>query len=92
VYNTAATLKGWPQLPEYEGSIKIPDFLQLKNKTGLAVLYSDIINDLSKVWALSDARDILGSKVQIDDTKPTYTPRTEEPQYRRSHSKFKSPM
>ncbi|MFN7610064.1 MAG: hypothetical protein ACK5QX_03880, partial [bacterium] len=69
VYNTAATLKGWPQLPEYEGSIKIPDFLQLKNKTGLAVLYSDIINDLSKVWALSDARDILGSKVQIDDTK-----------------------
>lgn len=92
VYNTAATFKGWPQLPEFDGSIKLPDFLQIKDRTGLAVIYSDITNDLSKVWALSEARDILGRNVQIDDSKPSYTPRTEDPQYRHSHSKWKSPM
>lgn len=92
VYNCVAPLKGLPKFPEFDASIKIPDFLRLKNKTGLAVMYSDITNDLSKVWALGKARDVLGSKVKIDDSKLSYTPRAEEPQYKNSHSKWKSPM
>jgi hypothetical protein len=95
IYNTFGALTGLPRIPEYNFKIKLPDFLSnihKRKETGFQSLYRDISSDLSRVWALGEARDILGNKVQIDKHAPSYSPKAESPKYQGYHSKFKSPM
>ena len=93
VYNTVAALNSLPKLPAFNFNVKVPEFLyDLKKPRGFRALYRNLTNDLSTVWSLGEARDILGSKVVIDDNARTYSPKNEPPRFKNSHSQFKSPM
>lgn len=93
VYNTAAALKGLPKVPAANFKIKLPEFFyNLKQPRGFRAIYRNLSSDLATVWALGEARDILGSRVVVDKKAITYDPKQENPRYRHSHSRFKSPM
>lgn len=93
VYNTVAALNALPKLPAFNFKVKIPEFFyDLKKPRGFRAAYRNLTNDLSTVWSLGEARDILGSKVVIDEHARTYNPKHEQPRFKNSHSRFKSPM
>lgn len=93
VYNTCAALQGFPKLPNYNFKIKLPEFFyDLKRPRGFASIYRNITKDLSAVWSMGEARDILGGNVVTDEDARVYSPKQEQPQYRNAHSRFKSPM
>lgn len=93
VYNSYAALTNLPQVPEWDFKVKLPEFLYgLRRKRGFRAVYRNLTQDLSTVWKLGEARDILGSRVVIDEEAVAYNPKREEPRYRFVHSKFKSPM
>ncbi|EGK3598599.1 hypothetical protein IOT29_003097 [Escherichia coli] len=93
VYNTVAAINSLPKLPTFNFKVKVPDFLyDLKKPKGFRALYRNLTNDLSTVWSLGEARDILGSKVVIDNHARIYSPKHEEPRFKNSHSPYKSPM
>jgi len=93
VYNSFAALKGFPTLPDYNFKIPLPAFLsEIKRPLGFAAAYRSLTNDLSTIWSLGEARDILGARVAKDNDAVAYNPKSETPQYRNAHSQFKSPM
>lgn len=93
VYNTVAALKALPKIPAYNFKVKLPEFLyDLKKPRGFRAVYRNLTHDLSTVWSLGEARNILASKVSIDNQSLSYSPKQEQPRYRNAHSKFKSPM
>lgn len=93
VYNSYAALQGLPPAPDLGFKIKTPEFLRgLSQPKGFASVYRNLTSDLSTIWSLGEARDILGSKVAIDEDALAYNPKKEQPKYRNSHSSFKSPM
>ncbi len=93
VYNTFAALKGFPTLPDYNFEIPLPAFLsQIKRPLGFGAAYRSLTNDLSTIWSLGEARDILGARVAKDNDAAAYNPKSETPKYRYAHSQFKSPM
>ncbi|CAG37293.1 hypothetical protein DP2564 [Desulfotalea psychrophila LSv54] len=93
VYNTYAAVNGLPKAPAYNFKIKLPDFLyNLKKPRGFNAVYRNLTNDLSTVWSLGDARDILGSKVVQEKGARVYSPKQEQPRFSKAHSQFKSPM
>ena len=93
VYNTYAALNGLPNIPDFDFKIKLPDFIRnLKKHSGFSSIYRNISSDLSRVWALGEARDILGARVVKDEKAVAYNPKSEAPEYRHVHSPFKSPM
>ena len=93
VYNTYAAVNSMPKLPTYDFKIKLPEFFyNLKKPKGFNAIYRNLTQDLSTVWSLGEARDILGSKVIKDRKARVYNPKQESPQYMRSHSEWKSPM
>ncbi len=93
VYNAYAAINNLPAVPEFDVKIKVPDFIRdLKRPSGFNSIYRNISNDLSSVWSLGEARDILGASVKKDERAVAYNPKSEAPEYRNSHSPFKSPM
>lgn len=93
VYNAFAALKGLPQLPRIDINIKLPAFLRdLRRDVGFAAIYRNIVNDLGTFGALGEIRDVLGRRVVVPEDAVAYAPKPEDPRYRHSHSKFKSPM
>ncbi|MGG2097492.1 hypothetical protein ABFY41_07895 [Acinetobacter haemolyticus] len=93
VYNTYAALNSLPKVPAYNFKVKVPEFFyNLKQPRGFRAVYRNLSDDLSTVWSLGEARDILGSKVIQDKEAIAYRPKQEEPKYKNSHSPFKSPM
>ncbi|NIG14189.1 hypothetical protein [Pantoea sp. Cy-640] len=93
VYNTVAALNSLPKLPAFNFKVKVPEFLyDIKKPRGFRALYRNLTNDLSTVWALGEARDILGSKVVIDDHARVYSPKYERPRFKNTHFQYKSPM
>lgn len=93
VYNSFAALNGLPQAPELGIKVKVPEFLSgLHQPRGFRAAYRNLTNDLSTVWSLGEARDVLGSRVIKDKDSRAYNPNQEQPRYRNVHSKFKSPM
>lgn len=93
VYNSYAALRGLPQAPDLGLKIKVPEFLSgLHQPRGFRAAYRNLTNDISTVWSLGEARDILGSRVTKDKNARAYNPKQEQPRYRNVHSEFKSPM
>ena len=93
VYNTCAALNSLPELPSYNFKIKIPEFFyNLKQPRGFNAVYRNLTNDLSTVWSLGEARDILGSKVIKEKDAIVYSPKQEQPRHMNAHTEFKSPM
>lgn len=93
VYNTYAALNSLPKVPGYNFKVKVPEFFyNLRQPRGFRAVYRNITQDLSTVWSLGEARDILGSRVAEDKEARAYSPKKEEPRYRNAHSPFKSPM
>lgn len=93
VYNTYAALNSLPKVPGYNFKVKIPEFLyNLRQPKGFRSVYRNLTDDLSTVWSLGEARDILGSRVAKDKQAIAYSPKQEQPRYRNAHSPFKSPM
>lgn len=93
VYNTYAALNSLPRVPGYNFKVKIPEFFyNLRQPRGFRAVYRNLTHDLSTVWSLGEARDILGSRVAEDKMARTYSPKQEEPRYRNAHSPYKSPM
>ncbi|HAS6069260.1 TPA: hypothetical protein I7114_21435 [Vibrio vulnificus] len=93
VYNTYAAVNGLPKAPAYNFKVKLPEFFyNFKTPRGFNAVYRNLTDDLSTVWSLGEARDILGSKVQKDKGAITYNPKQEMPVYRHVHSQYKSPM
>ncbi|WP_199508267.1 MULTISPECIES: hypothetical protein [unclassified Psychrobacter] len=93
VYNTYAALNALPKLPAYNFKIKLPEFIyNLTEPKGFNAVYRNLTDDLSTVWSLGEARDILGSKVNNDKQSLVYNPKQEKPEFRQMHSPFKSPM
>jgi len=93
VYNTISALTGLPNSPDSDFKIQVPEFFyDLKKPKGFNAIYRNLTNDLSTVWSLGEARDILGSAVVKDDQAHAYSPKQEQPRYRKYHSEFKSPM
>jgi len=93
VYNTCAALSSLPILPGYNFKIKIPEFFYNFNQPrGFNAVYRNLTHDLSTVWTLGEARDILGSKVVKEKDAIVYNPKQESTRYMHAHSKYKSPM
>lgn len=93
VYNSYAAVQGLPSVPDLGFKIKLPGFLSnLKQPRGFGSVYRNLTSDLSTVWSLGEARDILGSRIAKDENARAYNPKQEQPVYRYSHSPFKSPM
>lgn len=93
VYNSYAATSSLPTIPEWDLKIPLPEFLRdMRKHAGFNAIYRNISNDLSSVWALGEARDILGARVVIDENARAYNPKSEAPEYRNAHSPFKSPM
>lgn len=93
IYNAYATLSSLPKWPDCNFNVKIPDFLcNLKQPKGFRSVYRNLTDDLSTVWSLGEARDILGRRIEEDEQARTYSPKQEQPIYRHAHSQFKSPM
>ncbi len=93
VYNAFAATIQLPQLPECDFRLNLPSFIcDLSKPKGFGAIYHNLSEDLSLIWALGEARDILGSRVITDDTSLVYNPKQEQPQFRQAHSKWKSPM
>ena len=93
VYNTYAAVNALPKIPSYNFTIKLPEFLHnLRRETGFSAVYRDISTDLTTIWSLGEAKDILGGNVIIDDRKSAYNPKSESPIYKYAHSQWKSPM
>ncbi len=93
IYNSAAAVANLPPLPEFDIKVPIPEFLRdLSAPGGFNAVYRNMTSDLATVWGLGEIRDILGARVQKDDRAITYNPKAEPPEYRNSHSPFKSPM
>lgn len=93
VYNTYAALNSLPKVPGYNFKVKVPEFFyNLRQPRGFRSVYRNLTHDLSTVWSLGEARDILGSRVAEDKSARAYSPKQEEPRYRNAHSPFKSPM
>ncbi|MBT2784976.1 MULTISPECIES: hypothetical protein [unclassified Halomonas] len=93
VYNTYAALNSLPKVPGYNFKVKVPEFFyNLRQPRGFRAVYRNLTQDLSTVWSLGEARDILGSRVAEDTKARAYSPKQEEPRYRHAHSPFKSPM
>ena len=93
VYNTYAALNSLPKVPGYNFKIKVPEFLyNLRQPRGFRAVYRNLTQDLSTVWSLGEARDILGSRVAEDKQARAYSPKQEQPRYRNAHSLFKSSM
>lgn len=93
VYNTYAALNSLPKVPNYDLKVRFPEFIRnLNTPSGFNSIYRNVSNDLSQVWSLGEARDILGARVVKDRDAVSYSPKNEEPRYKNSHSPFKSPM
>lgn len=93
VYNTYAALNSLPKVPASNFRVKVPEFFyNLKQPRGFRSVYRNLTHDLSTVWSLGEARDILGSRVAEDKSARVYSPKQEEPRYRNAHSSVKSPM
>ncbi len=93
VYNTYAALNSLPKVPGYNFKVKVPEFFyNLRQPRGFRAVYRNLTHDLSTVWSLGEARDILGSRVNEDKEARAYIPKQEEPRYRNVHSRIKSPM
>lgn len=93
VYNTYAALSCLPKMPGYNFKVKIPEFLyNLKQPKGFRSVYRNLTEDLSTVWSLGEARNILGSRIAKDEKARAYSPKQEQPRFRYAHSQFKSPM
>ncbi len=93
VYNSCAALGGLPQVPDIELNVKVPNFLaDLHQPRGFRAAYRNLTNDISTVWSLGEARDILGSRLAKEKGARAYNPKQEQPKYRNIHSEFKSPM
>ena len=93
VYNTYAATHSLPAIPEWDLKIPLPEFLRdMRKHNGFNAIYRNISHDLSSVWALGEARDILGARVVIDEKARAYNPKSEAPEHRNAHAPFKSPM
>lgn len=93
VYNAYAAVRGLPTLPKLDIKIPIPTILRdLRRQVGFAAVYRNVLNDLGSFGALGDVRDTLGRRVMIDENAYSYSPKAEDPNYRRAHSYWKSPM
>ena len=92
VFNSLAAFAGWPRLPEINKRVPMPEFLQKAlTQKGLVQVYRNVLNDLPAVWKLGEIRKKLTASVRISDDR-VFTPRTEDPKFRRAHSRWKSPM
>lgn len=93
VYNSVAALNSMPKIPAFNFKVKIPDFIyDLRKPRGFRAVYRNLTHDLSTIWSLGEARDILGSNISIDTQARAYNPKQEQPRFANSHSQFKSPM
>ncbi len=93
VYNTVASLQSLPKVPTFNFKVKLPEFFyNLRQPRGFCAIYRNLTHDLSTAWALGEARDILGSKILLDQKVRSYNPKQELPKYKNTHSRFKSPM
>lgn len=93
MYNAYAAMHGLPALPKIDLKLPVPAFLRdLKRQVGFAAVYRNVLNDLATFGALGEVRDVLGRRVEIDKKAFAYSPKAEDPKYRRAHSYWKSPM
>ena len=93
LYNSFAALKALPQIPDLGFKVPVPEFLSdLRQPRGFSAAYRNLTNDLSTVWSLGEARDILGRRVIKGKDVMAYSPKQEQPRYRNLHSQLKSPM
>lgn len=93
VYNSCAALASLPPVPDLGLNIKLPEFFgDLHQPKGFRAAYRNLTHDISTVWSLGEARDILGSRVVEDQNAISYNPKQEQPRFRNAHSAFKSPM
>ncbi len=92
VFNSLAAFAGWPRLPEINTRVPMPEFLQKAlTQKGLVQVYRNVLNDLPAVWKLGEIRKKLTAAVRVSNDR-VFTPRTEDPKFRRAHSQWKSPM
>lgn len=91
-FNTIASLKSLPELPEIDVKIPLPEFIQKAlTQRGIVQTYRNILNDLPTIWKLGDVHEKLTRAIRKSD-EPAFTPKTESPEFRYAHSQWKSPM
>jgi hypothetical protein len=92
IYNPVAELASWPHLPALKGSIPLPEFIERRiPRKGFAMVYRNVASELPEIWKLGETRRLLTSRIRHSDL-PTYSPKTEDPDFRHTHSHWKSPM
>ena len=92
IYNPVAKLASWPQLPPLKAGIPLPEFMErMIPRKGFAMVYRNVASQLPEIWNLGETRRLLTSRIRHSD-KPTYSPKTEDSDFRHTHSQWKSPM
>lgn len=91
VYNSVAALTGFPQFPQFEFKIPLPEFIQTNTATNFSNLYKDVVSELTLIERLGGMRDLMAAKFVIDD-RHYVLPKTEAPEYRDYASYWKIPM
>lgn len=93
VYNAIGGMAGLPPLPEIDLKVQLPPFLRdMRREVGFCAVYRNVINDLAVVASLGELHDVMSRRVEIDTKAIAYSPKAESPRFRKSHSRFKSPM
>lgn len=93
VYNAIGGMAGLPPLPEIDLKVPLPPFLRdMRREVGFCAVYRNVMNDLAMVASLGELHDVMSRRVEIDPKAVAYSPKAENPRFRKSHSNFKSPM
>jgi hypothetical protein len=82
---------GFPQFPQFEFKIPLPEFIQTNTATNFSNLYKDVVSELTLIERLGGMRDLMAAKFVIDD-RHYVLPKTEAPEYRNYASYWKIPM
>lgn len=93
VYNASTAVTELPKMPAMSSlRLPLPEFVEeALTEKGFAQIYRNVAKELPSVWKLGDAHKKLTSRIRRSKD-PSFSPRTEDPQYRRAHSYWKSPM
>ncbi|MBX7086666.1 MAG: hypothetical protein K1X70_09575 [Leptospirales bacterium] len=96
IHDSAVSIASWKKLPKPPEAIKsLPIWsllTQLVERKSFSVIHRSLVRELTNVSKLGVVHDQLTKRVVVNGRLPKHHPRTEEPQFRHVHARFKSPM
>ncbi len=90
-FNSITASVGIPSLPDKDFAISTPEFMKSNRTRAFSSIFKDVTNELTSIERLGGLRNKMMAKFQIDD-ELYVAPKTEDPRFYRTDSKWKLPM